>query len=91
MSSRLLSPSPRSRPSSVLCQARDLGSQTLQILEAGGWRRETVNLRVGGFNPTKDVYKTIPDRIQSYPLSRWDWGGCQEGPVVPFEEVRLDP
>ena len=22
---------------------------------------------------------------------RWDWGGCQEGPVVPSEKVRLDP
>ena len=31
--------------------------------------------------------------IQSYPLRWWDWGGwvpCS-GPVVPFEEVRLDP
>ena len=28
--------------------------------------------------------------IQSY-LRRWDWAGCQEGSVVPGEEVRLDP
>ena len=23
-------------------------------------------------------------------LRRWDWGGCQEGPVIPSEEVRLE-
>ena len=28
--------------------------------------------------------------LQSYPLRRWDWGGCQEGPVIPSEEVRLE-
>ena len=22
--------------------------------------------------------------LQSYLLRRWDWGGCQEGPVIPY-------
>ena len=28
-----------------------------------------------------------PFGLQSYLLRRWDWGGCQEGPVIPSEEV----
>ena len=28
--------------------------------------------------------------LQWYLLRRWDWGGCQEGPVIPTEEVRLE-
>ena len=34
--------------------------------------------------------RTRPFGLQSYLLKRWDWGGCQEGPVIPSEEVRLE-
>ena len=27
----------------------------------------------------------------TFSVRRWDWGGCQEGPVPPSEKVRLDP
>ena len=42
---------------------------------------------LGGF---RKQGKTQSLRLQSYLLRRWDWGGCQEGPVIPSEEVLLE-
>ena len=38
-----------------------------------------------GHEPKNQVLSPRPPVVTN--LRRWDWGGCQEGLVIPFEEV----
>ena len=55
----------------------------MPAMEADGCE---VHERCGVFH-----HGTLTRLGSKYLLRRWDWGGCQEGPVIPSEEVRLEP
>ena len=58
-------------------------------LEMYGVREEEI--QTSNNNPSDVLLFIYPRAPVVPPFRRWDWGGCQECPVIPPEEVRLEP